>query len=111
MKKKIIILKEHQIKKLIETRVNDFNIEDIARHLESIECSGEDLKYLVKDILKKYGYDDVKVLFLGYDDQTKDLRYVTYTEGPIFVYKTKSEVGPEDRPCLTIYEVKVFQQV
>lgn len=111
MKKKIIILKEHQIKKLIETRVNDFNIEDIAGHLSSIDCTGEDLKYLVSDILKKYGYEDVKVLFLGHDEQTKDLRYIVYTEGPIFVYKTKSEVNAEDRPCLTIYDVKVFQQI
>jgi len=110
MKKKII-LKEHQIKKLIETRINDFNIEDIALKLESIDCSGEDLKYLVTKILKNYGYEDVKVLFLGHDDQTKDLRYIVYTEGPVFVYKTKSEVSPEDRPCLTIYEVKVFQQL
>lgn len=110
MRKKII-LKEHQIKKLIEARINDFNIEDIAQHLESIDCTGADLKYLVMDILKKYGYQDVKVLFLGHDEETKDLRYVTYTEGPIFVYKTKSEVTAEDKPCLTIYDVKVFQQI
>ena len=110
MRKKII-LKEHQIKKLIEARINDFNVEEIAQRLESIDCSGEDLKYLVTNILKKYGYEGVKVLFLGHDEQTKDLRYVAYTEGPIFVYKTKSEVSPEDRPCLTVYEVKVFQQI
>ena len=89
MKRKII-LKEHQHKKLIESRVNDFNIEDIAQKLESIECTGADLKYLVRDILKNYGYEDIKVLFLGYEDQTKDLRYIVYTEGPIFTYKTKS---------------------
>lgn len=110
MKKKII-LKEHQIKKLIETRINDFNIEDIAQKLENIDCLGADLKKLVSDILKKYGYEDVKVLFLGHDEETKDLRYIAYTEGPIFVYKTKSEVSPEDKPCLTIYDVKVFQQI
>lgn len=110
MRKKII-LQEHQIRKLIETRVNDFNIEDIAQQLENIDCSGEDLKYLVTNILKKYGYEDVKVVFLGHDMQTKDLRYIAYTEGPIFVYKTKSEVTADDRPCLTIYDVKVFQQL
>lgn len=110
MKRKII-LKEHQIKKLIESRINDFNIEDIASKLEAIDCSGEDLKYLVNNILKQYGYEDVKVLFLGHDEQTKDLQYIAYTEGPIFVYKTKSEVSPEDKPCLTIYDVKVFQQI
>lgn len=110
MKKKII-LKEHQLKKLIESSINEFNIEDIAQQLENIDCSGEDLKFLVKKILKGYGYEDVRVLFLGHDEQTKDLRYITYTEGPIFVYKTKSEVSPEDRPCLTIYDVKVFREV
>jgi hypothetical protein len=110
MKRKII-LKEHQLKKLIETRINDFNIEDIATKLESIECTGADLKYLVKKILTKYGYEDIKVLFLGYDEQTKDLRYIVYTEGPVFFYKTKSEVTADDRPCLTIYDVKVYQQI
>ena len=110
MKRKII-LKEHQLKKLIETRINDFNVEDIAGKLESIECTGEDLKYLLKGILNKYGYEDVKVLFLGHDEETKNLRYIVHTEGPIFVYKTKSEVSAEDRPCLTIYDVRVYQQL
>jgi len=110
MRKKII-LQEHQIKKLIEARINDFNIEDIAKQLNNIDCSGEDLKYLVTKILTNYGYEDVKVLFLGHDEQTKDLRYMVYTEGPLFVYKTKSEVSAEDRPCLTIYDVKVYQQI
>jgi len=110
MKKKII-LKEHQLKKLIEMRINDFNVEDIAQKLESIECTGADLKYLVEEILNKYGYENVKVLFLGHDEQTKDLRYVVHTEGPIFSYKTKSEVSAKDKPCLTIYDVKVYQQI
>ena len=43
MKKKII-LKESQLRKLLEVRVNDFNVEDIAQKLESIECTGADLK-------------------------------------------------------------------
>ena len=110
MKRKII-LKEHQLRKLIESRVNDFNVEDIADKLSSIECTGADLKYLVREILNKYGYEDVKVLFLGYDEKTKDLRYIVYTEGPLFVYKTKSEVTADDRPCLTIYDVKVFKEI
>jgi len=110
MKKKII-LKEYQIKKLIESRINDFNVEDIAQQLENIDCSGEDLKYLVTNTLRKYGYEDVKVLFLGHEEVTKELRYIAYTEGPIFVYKTKSDVSPENRPCLSIYDVKVFQQI
>lgn len=110
MKRKII-LKEHQLKKLIESRVNDFNIEDIAQKLESIECTGADLKYLVRDILKNYGYEDIKVLFLGYENQTKDLRYIVHTEGPVFTYKTKSEVTANDRPCLNIYDVKVYQEI
>lgn len=110
MKKKII-LKEHQLKKLIEMRINDFNVEDIAQKLESIACTGADLKYLVREILSKYGYENVKVLFLGHDEQTKDLRYVVHTEGPIFTYKSKSEVSTEDKPCLTIYDVRVYQQI
>jgi hypothetical protein len=82
---KKIILKESQIKKLIEARINDFNVEDIASRLDAITCTGEDLKYLVKKILSEYGYEDIRVMFLGYDDETKNLRYITYTEGPVFV--------------------------
>jgi hypothetical protein len=110
MKRKII-LKESQLKKIIETRINDFNVEDIAQKLESIECTGSDLKYLVTEILSKYGYEDIKVLFLGHDQETKDLRYVVHTEGPIFTYKTTSEVTADDRPCLNIYDVKVYQEI
>ena len=110
MKKKII-LKESQIRKLIESRIGDFNIEDIAKQLENIECSGEDLKSLVSKILTKYGYTDIKVLFLGHDEETKDLTYIVHTESPIFTYKTKSELSDENRPCLTIYDVKVYQQI
>lgn len=110
MKKKII-LKEHQLRKLIEARVNDFNIEDIAQKLSNIECTGEDLKYLVQNILTKYGYESIKVLFLGREEDTKNLMYIVHTEGPIFTYKTKSELSTEDRPCLTIYDVKVFQEI
>jgi len=110
MKKKII-LSEQQLRKLIEARVNDFNIEDIAKKLASIECTGADLKYLVQDILRKYGYEDIQVLFLGREEETKNLIYIVHTEGPIFRYKTKSEVTTDDRPCLTIYDVKVFQEV
>lgn len=108
---KKIILKESQIKKLIEARINDFNVEDIASRLDAITCTGEDLKYLVKKILSEYGYEDVKVMFLGHDEETKNLRYITYTEGPIFVYKTKSEVTAEDKPCLSVYDVHVYREV
>jgi len=110
MKRKII-LKESQLKKLIEARIKDFNIEDIAKKLESIECTGADLKYLVQEILTKYGYENIKVLFLGHDSETKNLRYIVYTEGPIFTYKTTSEVTPDDRPCLSIYDVRVYQEI
>lgn len=110
MKKKII-LTEQQLKKLIESRVNDFNIEDIAQKLETIECTGSDLKSLVYEILSSYGYEYIKVLFLGHDQETKDLRYIVHTEGPIFTYKTTSEVTPNDKPCLNIYDVRVYQQI
>lgn len=110
MKRKII-LREDQVKKLIESRINDFNIEDITEKLANIECSGADLKFLVIKILKTYGYEDIKVLFLGHDQLTKDLRYIVHTEGPIFTYKSKSEVTPDDKPCLSIYDVKVYKEV
>ena len=110
MKRKII-LTENQIKKIIESRVNDFNMEDITNNLSKIECSGADLKFLVTKILKSYGYEDIKVLFLGHDDITKDLRYIVHTEGPVFTYKSKSEVTTDDKPCLSIYDVKVYKEI
>jgi hypothetical protein len=110
MKRKII-LTENQIKKIIESRVNDFNMEDITNNLSKIECSGADLKFLVRKILKNYGYEDIKVLFLGHDDITKDLRYIVHTEGPVFTYKSKSEVTADNKPCLSIYDVKVYKEI
>jgi hypothetical protein len=53
MKKKII-LKEHQLRKLIESRINDFNIEDIADKLGSIECTGADLKYFFHQLITAF---------------------------------------------------------
>lgn len=110
MKKKII-LTEQQVKNLLEYRINDFNLEEIVQKLESIECSGADLKYLVTKILRGFGYKNVKVVFLGHDEMTKHLRYLAHTEGPIFTYKTKSEVTPDDRPCLSIYDVRAYQEI
>lgn len=110
MKKKII-LTERQLNKLVNSRVNEFNMEDLFKDLQSIECTGADLKFLVSKILRNYGYEDIQVLFLGYDDKTKHLRYIVHTEGPIITYKTKSEVTPDDRPCLTIYDVRIYKEV
>ena len=64
MRKKIL-LKEEQLKKLLETRINEVSNEEVVRELESIDCTGEDLKTLMTKKLSKFGFQVVKILYLG----------------------------------------------
>lgn len=105
MKRKTIILKESQVKRLMETRINEVSAEAIAQTLASIECTGEDLKTLMDKKLYEYGFEDIRIKFIGYDDE-KSMMYMVYTEGPIFIAKAKSQLG--DTPCLKIIEVESY---
>jgi hypothetical protein len=106
MGRKSIILKESQVRRLLENRINEVSAEEIANTLASIECTGEDLKKLIKGKLISYGFEDVRINFLGYSEPEKDLMYIVYTEGPIFVVKARSEKG--ETPCLNIYDVESY---
>ena len=101
--RKTILLKEDQLKQLLEVRINEVSTEEIANTLQSIDCTGEDLKKLMTRKLESFGFEMIKIVFLGKNER-KDLMYIIYTEGPMFVTKARSE-GDDDSPCLNVYEV------
>ncbi len=105
MGKKTIILKESQLKRLMEIRVNEVNANEIAQTLESIDCSGEDLKFLMEKKMMEYGFEDIRINFIGYDEE-KNMMYMLYTEGPIFIVKAKSSLG--ETPCMDVVSVDSY---
>ena len=107
MSKKTIILNESQVKRLMENRINEVSAEEIANVLSSVECSGEDLKTLMERKMVEYGFEDVRIKFLGYTAEERDMMYLIYTEGPLFVAKARSEQG-DGAPCLNIYDVQSY---
>lgn len=106
MGKKTIILKESQIKRLLESRINEVSAQEMADTLSSIECTGEDLKSLMTRKIIEFGFEDVRVKFFGYNEQN-DMMYMIYTEGPLFIAKARSEKGG-GAPCLNIYDVDAY---
>jgi len=108
MKRKTIILTESQVKRLLENRINEISSTEIAKSLESIECSGEDVKSLIVNKLNGFNFTDVRLKFIGKNDD-HDLMYVAYTEGPMFVIYTRSEYK-EQGPCLNIYRVDSYNK-
>jgi len=108
MKNKTIILKEGQFKKLLENRMNEITAVEIADILSEIQCTGESIKSLVIKKLKSFGFENVTIKFLGYSDNN-DLTYIVHTEGPVFVFKAKSEFEGE-QPCLSIYDVVSYSK-
>lgn len=109
MKSKIIKISESQLQKLTESRINEVSAIEIADVLKSIECTGEGIKSLITKKLLNYGFDDVNIKFLGYGNNKKDLQYIAYTEGPIFVIVTRSnsDVSP---PCMEVMDVTAYTQ-
>lgn len=108
MKRKNIILTESQVKRLLENRISEVSAHEIARILESIECSGDDVKSLIVNKLNEMNFIDVRLKFIGKNDE-HDLMYVVYTEGPLFVIYTRSEYR-ENGPCLNIYRVDSYNK-
>lgn len=106
MKRKNIILKEEQVKRLLENRINEISATEVGKSLASIECTGEDIKYLVYIKLREFGFTDIRIKYLGKNDE-HDLMYIIYTEGPVFVISTRSEYR-DNGPCLNIYDVKSY---
>jgi len=107
MRKKILI-KEDQLKRILETRITEVSNQEVVNELESINCTGEDLKTLMTEKLNNYGFQMVKILYLGKNER-KDLLYIIYTEGPMFVVKTRSETKDGDI-CLSVYDVDAYSK-
>ena len=108
MKKKIII-KESQLKKLIEIKQGEVDIAMVGKELKNLPCSGESVKTLITNRLLELGYKDVKINFMGYEDETNNLMYSIYTEGPMFVVKAQS--SHSDKPCLDIVYVQAYDKI
>ena len=107
--KKRILISETQLKKIKESNTNDFNLIDIAKELKHLDCTGEGVKSLIVNKLDGLGYKDIKITFIGYDDETNDLTYSVYTEGPLFIIKTRSIHS--DKPCMEVSYVQAYTKV
>ena len=106
--KKIIKLTESQLDKLTETRINEVSAIELANVLKDIPCTGEGIKTLISKKLMEYGFENVNIKFLGYgENDKKTLRYIIYTEGPIFVVDaiSNSEAQP---PCMEVMDVVAY---
>lgn len=108
MRKKVLI-SEEQLKRIMEFKVNELNVVDVAKQLKSLKCTGEGVKSLVTRKLNELGFMDVKINFLGHEDETNNLMYTIYTEGPMFVVKAQSTSS--DTPCLQIVFVQAYDKI
>jgi hypothetical protein len=105
--KKVIKITESQLNQIVEKRSSDYSAIEVANFLKDIECTGESVKSIVQRKLSEYGFEDIIIKFLSYGDNPDDLKYIVYTEGPIFTFvaKSRSEMEP---PCMDIIDVIAF---
>jgi hypothetical protein len=108
MRKKMVI-SEDQLKRIMEFKVNELNLTDVAKQLKKLPCTGESIKTLVSNKLNELGYQGIKVNFIGHEDGSNNLMYSIYTEGPMFVVKAQSSTS--DKPCLEIIYVQAYDKV
>lgn len=104
-----MVINEDQLKKIMEFKVNELNLTDVAKQLKNIPCTGESIKTLVKNELSELGYSTVIVNFIGHEDKTNNLMYSIYTEGPMFVLKAQS--SGNEQPCLEIIYVQAYNKI
>lgn len=105
--KKVLRITESQLDRLIERRTSDYSAIEVAGFLKDLECTGESVKHIVERKLSEQGFEDTIIKFLGYGEQKDDLRYIVYTEGPIFTFvaRSRSEMEP---PCMDIIDVIAY---
>lgn len=88
--------------------MNEISAIDIADVLKDIPCTGEGVKSIISKKIMGYGFDEVTIKFLGYGkDDKKILRYIVYTEGPIFIIKTMSN-SEHQPPCMEVMDVVAY---
>ena len=93
----------------MEFKANELNVVDVAKQLKSLECTGEGVKSLVTRKLNELGFMDIKINFLGHEDETNNLMYSIYTKGPMFVIKAQSTQS--ETPCLQIIFVQAYDKM
>lgn len=105
--KRVIKITESQLNSLVERKVSDYTAIEFANILKDIECTGESIKHIVEKKLSAQGFEEVNIKFLGYGEYKDDLKYIVYTEGPIFVFtaRSRSEMEP---PCMEIANVITY---
>ena len=106
------ILNESQLKSIMEFKQKEsmgHDLVDVSKQLKNLPCTGEGVKTLIKKELTNLDYTGIIVEFLGYEDETNYLIYVVYTDGPLFVIKTKS--SEDDRPCMEVSYVQAYGKV
>jgi hypothetical protein len=108
MRKKMLI-SEDQLKRIMEFKATELNLTDVAKQLKSVECTGEGIKPLVSNKLTELGYQNIKVNFIGHEEETNNLMYSIYTDGPMFVLKAQSAGG--DTPCMDIIYVQAYDKI
>ena len=104
-----VIINESQLKKLREFNGDEPNIKNVGEQLKTIECTGEGIKTLVTRKLNELGYEDIKMTFIGHQEETNHLMYSIYTNDPMFVIEAQS--SQTEQPCLEIVNVKSYQKV
>lgn len=104
---KILKITESQLNTLVERRTSDYSAIEVAKLLKDVECTGESVKHIVEKKLLSTGFEEVIIKFLGYGEYKDDLKYIVYTEGPIFTFiaKSRSEMEP---PCMDIVDVIAY---
>lgn len=105
--KRVIKITESQLNGLVERKVSDYTAIEFANILKDIECTGESIKHIVEKKLSTQGFEEVNIKFLGYGEYKDDLKYIVYTEGPIFVFtaRSRSEMEP---PCMEVTDVIAY---
>ena len=93
----------------MEFKVNELNLVDVSRQLKNLDCTGEGVKSLITNKLGELGYTNIKVNFIGHEDETNNLMYSIYTDGPMFVIKAQSSSG--DTPCMEVVYVQAYDKV
>ncbi len=108
--KKIIKITESQLENLTKNRVNEVSAVELIDVLKNIPCNGESIKSLIYGKLVTYGFKDVNIKFLDYGENKKILKYVVYTEGPVFVIETMSNSKVEP-PCMEVLNVFAYTKI
>lgn len=109
MGRKNIILSESQVRRLMEIRIDEISAENVAEKIKNIPCTGRDFKTELTELVLKQGYEDVRIKYLGHDDNVKNMMYLVYTEGPIFNVKVSG--SSEEKPCLSVFEVNIYNKI